>query len=79
MKAACFEGFASHADENLLIGGNIFRIEMPMTVGHAGFVEWKSLCIGNARATSKQQSSKKCLFMNASLDRRTLTDRKDSQ
>jgi hypothetical protein len=62
MKAACFEGFASHADENLLVGGNVFGVEVPVTVGHASFVEWKGLRRGYARGQCEHQTGKNCSF-----------------
>jgi hypothetical protein len=66
MEAASLEGFASHPNKNPLVGSNVLGIEMPMTVGHASFVERKGLRSGYARGQSEQQTSKnrflhKCL------------------
>jgi hypothetical protein len=58
IKTAGLEGFASHPNKKLLIGGNVFGIEVPMTVGHASLVERKCLRSGHARGQSEQQKSK---------------------
>jgi hypothetical protein len=43
MTAARLEGLAAHADKDLLVDRDILRIEMPVTVGHAGLVEGERL------------------------------------
>jgi hypothetical protein len=56
------ECLAAHADENLLVGGDVLGIEMPMPVGHAGFVERVGLRGGgpDGERRSEQQSCKYC-------------------
>jgi hypothetical protein len=68
MEAASREGFASHADKNLLIGGNVLGIKMPMTVGQPASLNGNVCAAAMSVVKASNKQTKIAFFMDASLD-----------